>query len=78
MLKVGKLVNTDKNGIHLAVCDVLWFWFNLITEITDILAPVKSTVEAIRNRDVDLCTSNAAFSDIFEELFKQTLVGAIV
>jgi len=36
-------------------------YYNFITEITDVLAPVKWTVEAISRRDDNLCTTDAAF-----------------
>jgi len=57
--------------IHLEDSD-----YNLITEITDVLAPVKLTVEAIGRRDANLCTADAAFKFLFEELFEKNSILA--
>lgn len=50
--------------------------YNLITEITDVLAPIKLTVEAIGHRDSNLCTADAAFKFLFKELSEKNSVLA--
>uniref|UniRef100_A0A2S2QKB9 HAT C-terminal dimerisation domain-containing protein n=1 Tax=Sipha flava TaxID=143950 RepID=A0A2S2QKB9_9HEMI len=50
--------------------------YNLITEITEVLTPVKLTVEAIGRRDATLCTTDAAFKFLFKELFEKNSILA--
>jgi hypothetical protein len=45
--------------------------YNLITEITEVLTPVKLTVEAIGRRNATLYTIDAAFKFLFKELFEK-------
>ncbi|KAL4083320.1 hypothetical protein QTP88_028649 [Uroleucon formosanum] len=50
--------------------------YNLITEITDVLAPIKFTVEAIGRRDSNLCIADVAFKFLFKELSEKNSVLA--
>ena len=47
--------------------------FKLITEIIDVLAPIKLTVEAACRRDANLCTADAALKFLLNTLAEKKI-----